>query len=162
MPSALREDHLKRMEKVLLDLLINTESDHCLLCDSGGYVLLEEGSDRRDPFLISALGAGVFAASRELARIMGEDEFSAVFHQGEKKSIFIRAVSSEVLLVVIFSRSGSLGLVKLYATPAAMSVRRVLDDVKAAGETGEAADHRQFVINDESGLFAAEPQAPKA
>jgi len=88
---------------VLLQLLARSESDDCLLCDSGGHVLALEGASKHDPFLISALGAGIFGASRELARMLGENEFSAVLHQGERKSIFLRAVDADTLLVMIFS-----------------------------------------------------------
>lgn len=129
----LMEDDVERLRRILLDLLVRSESDDCILCDAGGIVLVREGPESWDPLQISALGAGVFAASRELARILGENEFSAVFHQGEKKSIFIRAVNQEVLLVNIFSKAASVGLVKLYSTPTVAECRAIFAEIKARG-----------------------------
>ena len=152
----LNEDDVRAIQRVLVDLLVRSESDCCLLCDSGGNVMAHEGMDpRSDPFLISALGAGVFAASRELARLLGENEFSAVFHQGEKKSIFIRAVDHDVLLVNIFSRSGSLGLVKLYATPAAHDLALWLAGIRVRPRAAGRASSPAFQAASESAIFSA-------
>ncbi len=158
MAFSLTEKDVLRMRRILLDLLDRSEADGCVVCDSGGYVLAQEGRGTSDPLLLSALGAGVFAASRELARILGEDEFSAVFHQGEKRSIFIRAVNREVLLVIIFSNTANVGLVRLYAGPAAGEMRALFDEVAAAGG---AVDHpeRTFVLTEGGDLFGA-AQAP--
>ncbi len=153
MHSSLREEDLKAVKRVLLDLLVRAEAEECLLCDSGGYVLAQEGPGARDPFLISALGAGVFGASRELARMLGEDEFSAVFHQGERRSIFIRAVSGDLLLVVVFTSSANVGLVKLYAAPAAQELQRVFQSAPQGVENGAGAS---FVLSQRPGhLFGS-------
>lgn len=152
MAVSLMSEDVARMRRILLNLLDRSESDGCVVCDSGGYVLAQEGRETQDPLLLSALGAGVFAASRELARMLGEDEFSAVFHQGERKSILIRAVNSEVLLVIIFSRADVVGLVRLYAAPAAAELRRLFD---AMSERGGDVDHpeRGFVLTEGENLF---------
>lgn len=152
MAITLVEQDVAHMSRILRDLLKKSEAEGAMICDSGGYVLAQDGMGLRDPLLVSALGAGVFGASRELARLLGEDEFSAVFHQGERRSIFIRAVTSEVLLVVIFSRTGSIGLVRLYSAPSAAAMRTVLEDVHARGAR---VDHpeRHFVLNQTGALF---------
>lgn len=157
MAFALTEKDVMHIRRILLDLLSRSESDGCVVCDSGGYVLAQEGRGATDPLLLSALGAGVFAASRELARILGEDEFSAVFHQGERRSIFIRAVNPEVLLVIIFSNTANVGLVRLYAGPAAAEMRILFDEVTAAGAAAEHPE-RAFVLTESGDLFGAAPR----
>jgi predicted regulator of Ras-like GTPase activity (Roadblock/LC7/MglB family) len=157
MAFVLSETEFERVRQIILELLVRSESDDCLVCDSGGYVLAKEGMDTADPFLLSALGAGVFAASRELARILGEDEFSAVFHQGEKKSIFIRAVNHEILLVDIFSKFANIGLVKLYATPAATALRAVFDEIRARGEIAGGTEKHEFVLTEKQDIFGSKP-----
>ncbi len=146
----------QKLVRILQELLVRAEASGCVLCDNSGYVLAQQGPDAKDPLLISALGAGVFAASRELARILGEDKFSSVFHQGEKKSILICAVNRDVLLVVIFSNEASVGLVKLYSQPAADSLRTVLEEVRINQQTLDIPEHT-FVLNTEDNLFAPEP-----
>jgi len=154
MAQLLQEADSLRLRKVLLHLLARSESDDCLLCDSGGHVLAQEGASKHDPFLISALGAGVFGASRELARMLGENEFSAVLHQGEHKSIFLRAVDADTLLVMIFSRSANVGLVKLYSTPAIEELRQILADIKHGQFVADREDSRPFVLSNETQLFS--------
>ena len=155
MAYALTHKDVDKMNRVLHELLQHSESLGCLACDNSGYVLAQRGVDAQDPLLISALGAGVFAASRELARLLGEDKFSSVFHQGEQKSIFICAVNTDVLLVDIFSNEASVGLVKLYAVPAATALRGVLAEVTEREETVGIPEH-SFVLNTEtSDVFAS-------
>ncbi len=160
MALALREKDVARIHRILMELLVRSESDGCVVCDSGGYVLAQEGRGASDPLLLSALGAGVFAASRELARVLGEDEFSAVFHQGERRSIFIRAVNAEVLLVIIFSNTANVGLVRLYAGPAAGQMRALLEEIAATGEDVEHPE-RAFILTEGGDLFNAGTPPPE-
>ena len=62
MAQLLAEVDSQRLHKALLKLLARSESDDCLICDTGGHVLALEGASQHDPFLVSALGAGVFGA----------------------------------------------------------------------------------------------------
>ena len=155
MAHALTRKDAVRLSRILQELLDRSEATGCVTCDHSGYVLAQQGVSRDDTQLISALGAGVFSASRELARLLGEDTFSSVFHQGERKSIYICAVNTDVLLVVIFSNEGSVGLVKLYAGPAAESMRKVFDDVREREKEILIPEHT-FVLNESSDVFAKE------
>ena len=156
MPLAVHAKDTEQIRRVMSDLLVRSESDECFLCDSGGYLVAHEGVERSDAALISALGAGVFMASRELARMLGEKEFNTVFHQGEHKNNFIRAVNADVLLVIIFSGSGSLGLVKLYSTPAVSELQGVFADIQQRHDEQPSADHRAFVLRDDN-IFNIKP-----
>ena len=143
---------VNRLRRILIDLIDQSEADGCLICDQAGHVLAQENVAKQDPQLISALGAGVFAATRELARLLGEDEFSSVLHQGEKRCILIGAASEEILLVVLFSGDARVGLVKLYTPAAAGAVRAVIEEVQQRGESRESVD-RNFVLTDSEDLF---------
>jgi hypothetical protein len=65
---------------------------------------------------ISALVAGSFAATKEMARVLGEDEFSVLFHQGKTDNIQLSLVGDRTLLTVIFDDSTTIGMVRLYST----------------------------------------------
>jgi len=154
--SLIEEDVLK-LRRIMLELLERSEAEGCLVCDSGGYVLAQEGRKAsRDPMLISALGAGVFAASRELARVLGEDEFSALLHQGEVMSIYLCAVDSEVLLTVVFSKKANAGLVKLYATPAAKEMQTLFKMINERDDSTIDHPERAFVLTKDENLFGKE------
>ncbi len=134
MAYSLRKADVRRLHRILVGLLAQSEADGCLICDQAGHVLEQVGIGAHDPQLLSALGAGVFAATRELARLLGEDEFSVVLHQGIKRSILMCAANDDTLLAVIFSSSASIGLVKLYGPTAASSIRAALDEVKETAD----------------------------
>ena len=143
---------VERIRRILVDLLDQSEADACLVCDQAGHVLASENVNDVDPLLISALGAGVFVATKELARILGEDEFSSVLHQGTSRSILMCSTTEEALLVVLFSGENRVGLVKLYTPAAATALRNVFETVKTREATTELPD-RHFVLKDTSNIF---------
>lgn len=144
---------VEKLRRILVSLLDQSEADSCLICDQAGHVLAHENLKLTDPLLISALGAGVFAATRELARLLGEDEFSTVLHQGLKRSILIGSANEEVLLVVLFSGEERTGLVKLYAPASAKAVRRVFEEINARGKSGPMSKDRNYVLKDTGSIF---------
>lgn len=143
---------MDKLRRVLRDLLAQAEADSCLVCDQAGYVLIQLNLLDEDPLRLSALGAGVFAATRELARIIGEDEFSTVLHQGERRSILIEAVDEQSLVVVLFTGDHKVGLVKLYAPAAAAAVRRVLNEARARQES-DGSTRARLELRDSPSIF---------
>jgi predicted regulator of Ras-like GTPase activity (Roadblock/LC7/MglB family) len=59
-----------------------------------------------------SLSASDFAATQELARLVGEESFRDVFHQGRTHSIYISQVADGHLLALLFDRNTTLGLVR--------------------------------------------------
>ena len=49
----------------------------------------------------------------QLAKLIGENDFSSLFHQGEKESMYLADVARRVILVVLFDNRTTLGLVRL-------------------------------------------------
>lgn len=116
MLESLSEDAGKRIEELLMDLLVRSEAEAIFLCNRGGYILAQtavhayEHTDN-----IAALAAGSFFATREIASLVGEPAFRCVFHQGEHKSIYMQNTGMDLLVVVVFGRQSNPGLVKLCA-----------------------------------------------
>ena len=108
-----------------------SDSYSALLCDKGGAVMVSSGSEEEDD-LLAALTAGSFAATRELARTIGEDDFEAVFHQGVDRNIYISGICEEVLLLVVFEQNSSqMGLVRMYARNVSRKIRATIEDVES-------------------------------
>ena len=123
-------DDCEKIEEDLKKFLLHSEAGAVLLCDRGGAILFSEGKfEEANIDLVCALVAGSFAATKELALALGEDEFSAVFHQGDKQSIFISAVGEEVLLLAIFSEQTNAGMVKMYAQSAGRKLEGVFAEI---------------------------------
>lgn len=133
----------------LRTFLNNSEATAVMLCDRGGNIIVENGDTVNESAdLISALVAGAFAATKELAAVLGEDEFTAIFHQGVNTSIFISAVGEEVLLLALFDNNTTAGLVKMYALNAITKIRGVFSDLENSGRAIDSNDPTaSFVIN---------------
>ena len=112
----LKHEEYEQINQDLEEFLNNSEARTALLCDRGGNIIVSSGDSISDSMdMISALVAGAFAATKELAILLGEKEFTNIFHQGTKTSIFISSVGEEVLLLALFSDETNAGLVKMYA-----------------------------------------------
>src|SRR3982751_7067128 len=101
---------------VLVDFLKKAEADLTVVIDRGGNVISQFG-DRNvtDVTVIAALAAGSFAATRELARRIGEVEFNALFHQGNGSHMFMNSVDDEKIIITVFGRRTTVGLVRFYS-----------------------------------------------
>src|SRR5262249_54563326 len=85
-----------------------------------------------------SLTAGNVAATDGLAKLIGEKEFSILFHEGERDNIHISLVAQRVILVVIFDDRSSLGLVRLRVKKASQELERTFEQLlkKAEAERG--------------------------
>ena len=59
--------------------------------------------------------AGSFAATKELARLLGESQFTSMFHQGQRDSLQLQLIGDRTLLAVALDERTNLGLVRFYA-----------------------------------------------
>ena len=67
------------------------------------------------------------AATTSMAKLIGENVFPAVVHEGERESIFISVIGRS-LLVVVFDERSTLGLVKIRTKRASHEVAAILDE----------------------------------
>jgi predicted regulator of Ras-like GTPase activity (Roadblock/LC7/MglB family) len=109
-----REEDATRIGALLNGLLREANARTALLVDRTGQMLATAGEEPRfDPVAFASLTAADFSANDQLARMLGENEFGALFHQGEKDSLYLADVARRVILVVLFDNRTTLGLVKL-------------------------------------------------
>ncbi|MEZ4457469.1 MAG: roadblock/LC7 domain-containing protein [Gemmatimonadales bacterium] len=86
----------------------------CIPVDRTGQMLALTGDEPDfDPVAFASLTAADFSANDQLARLLGEPEFGALFHQGERESLYLADIARRVILVVRFDNRTTLGLVKL-------------------------------------------------
>jgi predicted regulator of Ras-like GTPase activity (Roadblock/LC7/MglB family) len=98
-----------------------------------------------DPTSLASLTAGNVAATDGLAKLIGEREFSILFHEGERDNLHINVVARRAILVVLFDERSSLGLVRLRVRRASTDLTVVLDAiVHRAGTAREGEDLSPF------------------
>ncbi|MEM6822665.1 MAG: roadblock/LC7 domain-containing protein [Verrucomicrobiota bacterium] len=123
------------IEKQLQEFLGKAESQWAALVDRGGNLFAEFGeTGSLDMSILCALAAGSFSATKELAKRLGEDEFTALYHEGRGISILMSALEHDCLLVTVFSDQTNIGLVRFYSQQVSPSLNEIL---KKASETSD-------------------------
>ena len=78
-----REEDAARIGVLLNGLLREANARTALLVDRTGQMLATVGEEPRfDPVAFASLTAADFSANDQLALMLGEPEFGALFHQG--------------------------------------------------------------------------------
>ena len=115
------------------------------LVDKNGQLIAATGDDAgMDTTSLASLTAGNIAATGGLARLLGEKEFSILFHEGERDNIHISIVAQRVILVVIFDERSSLGLVRLRVKKASGELNEVFARIMSKVERERAAAGAAF------------------
>jgi len=136
------DEEYQRILVLLEKLLRESNSKVIFLVDKNGQMIAATGeTENLDTTSLASLTAGNIAATGGLAKLIGEKEFSILFHEGEKDNIHISIVGGRVILVVIFDQRSSLGLVRLRVKKASNDLAVVFEDLskKAEAETASVA-----------------------
>ncbi|MFH2057112.1 MAG: roadblock/LC7 domain-containing protein [bacterium] len=141
-----------RIDGVISKLLKGSEAKCALLVDKDGHLISRHGfTQTLDTTALSALMAGSFASTAEIARLVGELEFSVLFHQGKKDHIHMNLVGERSILAVVFDDRTTIGMVRLYAREAAEELERIfIETAKSGGERQGLSD--EFASSAESKL----------
>lgn len=105
---------LKRIN-FCLDKVVNSSYAHsALLIDRSGQLIAQYGNTPDiDILSLSALTAANFGATAEIARLLGEEEFTLLFHKGKNENVYFTAIGEHAILVTLFDDRTSLGLIRL-------------------------------------------------
>jgi predicted regulator of Ras-like GTPase activity (Roadblock/LC7/MglB family) len=115
--------------KILSELAAKTKASTILLADISGQLITQRGNtDDINTAILSALAASDFAATSEMAKLVGEDaKFKLLFHEGEKRNVYLSNVGDNFFLVVVFDVSVTLGLVRIYTKKAIQNLMGVFE-----------------------------------
>jgi len=133
------EEEFKLVTEVVTRLVSNTNAKVVFLVDKNGQLITSSGmTEGIDTTSLASLTAGNIAATGGLAKLIGEKEFTILFHEGEKDNIHISIVGHRVILVVIFDERSSLGLVRLRVKKSAAELEQIFGEIDEKSE-GERA-----------------------
>jgi len=124
----LDKKQFESVEGILSEELIELGVRCVLLIDLAGNIIvnLDDGDLEHDIYSLAALAAGNFGAVSAMAKIVGEEDFSLLFHKGESESIHFSKIDDELLLVTIFGKDVSLGFLRLKVTEATKKIKEIL------------------------------------
>jgi predicted regulator of Ras-like GTPase activity (Roadblock/LC7/MglB family) len=141
----LYDEEFRKIKDSLNRLAADANAKVVFLVDKNGQQIAAVGDlQTLDTTSLASLTAGNVAATDGLARLIGEREFSILFHEGERDNIHISIVAQRVILVVIFDERTSLGLVRLRVRRAMAELDRIFEDIAAKAEKDKQALTAEF------------------
>lgn len=132
------ERDVERIDAELDAFLELSKARSAMLIDLEGHLVTRRGETVRGSLeSVAALAAGSFAATKEMARLLGEEHFSTLFHQGSRDSIQLTLVGNRALFAIVFDERTNLGLVRFYAQETQGRLERLLASIEAEAANGE-------------------------
>jgi predicted regulator of Ras-like GTPase activity (Roadblock/LC7/MglB family) len=105
---------VEQLELILSGFLGETQAKCAALVDRTGRLLTSVGdTGSMDRIIFASLVAGDFAASDQLASLLGEPEFSSLYHHGEGRSMYLADIAGWAILAALFDGKTTLGMVRL-------------------------------------------------
>ena len=137
------EEEFEQIKAIISKLRVDANAKVVFLVDKNGQQIAAQGEiENLDTTSLASLTAGNVAATDGLAKLIGEKEFSILFHEGERDNIHISIVAQRVILVVIFDERSSLGLVRLRVKKASRRARATSSTDHGQGREGARGGRR--------------------
>ncbi len=141
------DEEFNQIKTILSKLRTDANAKLVFLVDKNGQQIAAHGNiDNLDTTSLASLTAGNVAATDALAKLIGEKEFSVLFHEGERDNIHISIVGLRVILVVIFDERSSLGSGPTPREEGVSRPERRLRQHHAEGGSGEGALGRELRV----------------
>ena len=155
----MHEEDFRKIKEVIARLRSDANAKLVFLVDKNGQQIASHGEMEVDHTSLASQTAGNVAATDGLARLIGEKEFSILFHEGERANLHISVVAQRVILVVVFDERSSLGLVRLRVKRASAELVDIFAamDVSAqknAAEGGFESPFAEITDDDIDSLFS--------
>jgi predicted regulator of Ras-like GTPase activity (Roadblock/LC7/MglB family) len=143
------EDDFWAISEKLNELLKNTNSQAVLLIDKAGQLITTAGDvSQLDTTSFASLSAADFAATSQLAMLVGEKEFATLFHQGEKQNIYVASIEARVMLAVVFDQRTTLGLVRVRVKQTVAELVKLFQTIFATLDGGPGTQNQSPLGSD--------------
>ena len=110
----LSHEALEDITVVLDKDLLRAGADCALIVDRAGYVIVNRGDPSNlDIVALAALSAANYGATEEIAKLIGEQDFSLLFHKGKNENVHYTKVGDDYFLITLFGKDVSLGLIRM-------------------------------------------------
>ena len=134
------EEEFTQIQGVVDRLVREANAKVVFIVDKNGQLIAASGDvEEIDTTSLASLTAGNIAATGGMAKLLGEKEFSILFHEGQRDNIHISIIGQRVILVVIFDQRSSLGLVRLRVKKSAEVLGTIFDQILTKVEAGKGA-----------------------
>ncbi|MCD4706368.1 MAG: roadblock/LC7 domain-containing protein [Candidatus Sabulitectum sp.] len=140
------------INETLARLVEKTEALTALLISRHGICLGQAGGGARlNATALAALVAGMFSATKEVANIVGEEQFSILLQQGKKRHIHISLIGEKSMMVIVFEEYSRIGRVRLEAKKCSSTLVRLVNqdrkDQEQAIQDISIPDFKEYALN---------------
>ncbi len=137
----LAQEQLDGIDNILQERLMDIGVKSAILIDMSGNIIAnrDNGNVKHDIYSLAALAAGNFGAVAAMAKIIGEQEFSLLFHKGKTENIHFSKVLTDFLLITLFGNDVSLGFLRLKVNEAIGNIETLLGVGRKINSQQEAA-----------------------
>jgi len=137
---------LEEISETLKELRWESEAHCVLLADITGQLIEAQGIlNDMNTAVLSALAAGQLAATKEMARLVGEPaRFKLMLHEGEKQTVYVSDVVGELILVLVLDTRIPIGMVRLSTQMAVEHLSHIIEDLSYVGAPVENEDWGDF------------------
>lgn len=131
----INDEQMQMIDGVLTKLQRVTGSTFVALISTSGQPITTApvGVDA-DTLSLAALAAGSFAATRQLAEVLNEREFTLLFHEGRESNLHVMQVTPQILLLITFGHDTQVGRVRLYTSRALEVLKPIFQDAEESIE----------------------------
>ena len=135
------DEELKQIQAIAERLQQDSRAKSILLIDKNGQLIAAAGETKDlDTTSLSSLVAGNVAATGGIAKLIREEEFSGQFHEGKGVSVHMSLVGRRIILVVLFDKNTTHGLVRLRVKKATEELTKIFDDLAQKAATSPTPD----------------------
>jgi len=128
MDLVLSKEAINSIIAILDEDLLRAGADCVLLVDRSGNLIVNRGDPANlDVVALAALSAANFGATAEIAKLIGEDDFALLFHKGKNENIHFTKVGRGFILITLFGKDVSLGVIRLKTAKVTEDLLPLLD-----------------------------------
>ena len=135
------EEELSQIQAIADKLQQDSRARTILIVDKNGQLIGSSGVDADlDTTSLSSLVAGNVAATGGIAKLIEEEEFTGQFHEGKDISVHMTIVARRIILVVLFDKGTTHGLVRLRVKKANQALTAVFDALAEKAQSPQQND----------------------
>jgi predicted regulator of Ras-like GTPase activity (Roadblock/LC7/MglB family) len=151
---ALYDEELSEIREVADRLQQDSRARTILIVDKNGQLIAASGVDAElDTTSLSSLVAGNVAATGGIAKLIEEEEFTGQYHEGKEISVHMTIVARRIILVVLFDKNTTQGLVRLRVKKANEMLTDIFEKLAAKPKGQEEDVFKEITDEDIDNLF---------
>lgn len=148
------EEELQQIQVIADKLQQDSRARTILLVDKNGQLIAAAGVDSNlDTTSLSSLVAGNVAATGGIAKLIEEEEFTGQFHEGKDLSVHMTIVARRIILVVLFDKNTTHGLVRLRVKKAGVELTKIFEALEKKAASPQANVFAEITDADIDNLF---------